>query len=544
MLNEYKMKLIWELFLDGVSVREMEKRTGVPKSTCHDFIVGKTHKSWTGRTDPRLKPGYVRIMHTENVGVAVYRDGSETFDNNIDPKLHIEPDEPEPERKKTITIEVETADFSKSDRDIVKEVTGVDYLADHIDAGPPVINAYADGCEGCSLNCDPRDLTNEEEIIGNAASPGKIKPVGFFLEHDQDDVFDDCPPCEDCVKCEGSACKDVTECAMGELFEGVDDSPPGGFHSSCIETPGESIEDPTTHEMISPCDNECLSCERFICPNGDEAGAQREEAEDEAENGVFADDSIDDFPPGGFHSSRVETNPTSVQDLFAGFLAAKESFEKQSRVLAFSCAHLPYEHPFFLQFLEDMYHKHNCNRVVCLGDLIDKHAMSFHTSDPNMMSAGYETKEAIRKAHMLRELFPKADWCLGNHDLIALRKAHKAGVSDEWVRAPQEVLGLEWNVCDKVIIDGVLYRHHGPVSLTASKAGMSVVQGHEHSKGRIVWHGNEDGTALFSAQCPSLIDKTHEAFAYGKTGPEALTGCTVVLESGQLPIIEILKGVM
>ena len=88
---------------------------------------------------------------------------------------------------------------------------------------------------------------------------------------------------------------------------------------------------------------------------------------------------------------------------------------KQNRVLAFSCTHAPAMHPRYIRFLKKIEKKHNCNRVVFLGDMVDWNAISFHEKDPSMPSAGEEYRNALKQVRQLHKAFPKVDYMLGNH---------------------------------------------------------------------------------------------------------------------------------
>ena len=56
--------------------------------------------------------------------------------------------------------------------------------------------------------------------------------------------------------------------------------------------------------------------------------------------------------------------------------------------------HIPYHHPDTLAFLQHLKEKYEPTRVICLGDELDKHSLSFHDSDPTL-SAGDELKLAL-----------------------------------------------------------------------------------------------------------------------------------------------------
>ena len=87
----------------------------------------------------------------------------------------------------------------------------------------------------------------------------------------------------------------------------------------------------------------------------------------------------------------------------------QEDVEKNRRILFISDMHIPYHHKNLIPFLKSLKEKYNPTRIICLGDETDKHALSFHDSDPDLMSAGDELRAAIPIIQELHELFPEMD---------------------------------------------------------------------------------------------------------------------------------------
>jgi transcriptional regulator with XRE-family HTH domain len=58
------------------------------------------------------------------------------------------------------------------------------------------------------------------------------------------------------------------------------------------------------------------------------------------------------------------------------------------RILTISDLHIPYHHRDSLAFLAYLKAKYKPTRIICLGDELDKHALSYHDSDPDLASAG------------------------------------------------------------------------------------------------------------------------------------------------------------
>ena len=71
--------------------------------------------------------------------------------------------------------------------------------------------------------------------------------------------------------------------------------------------------------------------------------------------------------------------------------------KKHSRVLVIGDIHEPFCLDGYLKHCKEMYAKHNCNRVVFIGDIIDNHYSSYHETDADGMGGGQELDLAINK---------------------------------------------------------------------------------------------------------------------------------------------------
>ncbi len=214
-----------------------------------------------------------------------------------------------------------------------------------------------------------------------------------------------------------------------------------------------------------------------------------------------------------------------------------------SRVLAIGDLHEPFSLDDYLDFNVDVYKKYGCNRVVFMGDIIDNHYSSFHDTDPDGHSAAEELRIAKKRVANWYKAFPKAEVCLGNHDIIPDRKAFNAGLSTDWIRNISEVLEVpNWKFSESFVIDGVKYVHG-----TARKARIrakedfnSIVQGHYHSESYIEFFVG-DRFKFFAMQIGCGVDRKAYAMAYGKYYKKMHINSGVVLEDGHLPILEYMK---
>jgi hypothetical protein len=197
---------------------------------------------------------------------------------------------------------------------------------------------------------------------------------------------------------------------------------------------------------------------------------------------------------------------------------------RNQRILLISDMHHPYSHPDTVDFLAALKQKYQPTRVICLGDEVDHHAMSFHDSDPDLPSAGDELQKAIQGLRPIYELFPEMDLVDSNHGSMVYRKGKHHGIPRKYLRSYGEVLeapaGWVWHMDMLIPIPGgnQLYVHHGinkDVMKVVAQRGVCVVQGHYHTEFRIGYIGNPNHL-LWGLQIGCLIDGESLAFAYDK----------------------------
>ena len=164
--------------------------------------------------------------------------------------------------------------------------------------------------------------------------------------------------------------------------------------------------------------------------------------------------------------------------------------EDNSRILVISDMHAPYAHPSTVAFLTGVAEKYRPTRVICIGDEVDHHAMSFHDSDPDLPAAGDELRKAIDQIQPLYSLFPRVDIVHSNHGSMAYRRGRHHGVPRKYLRDYREVLeapeGWVWH--PELIIDlpngNQCFFHHGlsaDILKVVQQRAVCVVQGHYHT---------------------------------------------------------------
>lgn len=219
--------------------------------------------------------------------------------------------------------------------------------------------------------------------------------------------------------------------------------------------------------------------------------------------------------------------------------------EDNSRVLLISDMHIPYHHKDTVAFLKYLKKKYNPTRIICLGDEVDSHALSYHDSDPDLMSAGDELKAALPTIAEVERLFPVMDVLDSNHGSLIWRKAKTHGIPKQYIRSYNEILGVgegwKWhNDMTITLPDGnKCYLHHGKsnnVTRVSQTMGMCTVQGHFHEILKVDYWGNPNGL-FWALQSGCLIDDESYAFSYNNVNlKRPVIGTTLIIDSH--PVLE------
>ena len=249
---------------------------------------------------------------------------------------------------------------------------------------------------------------------------------------------------------------------------------------------------------------------------------------------------VSDFLRKTFQEIQLDSERTET------FTVRKEDVaEDNSRVLLISDMHIPYHHPDTLEFLKHLKEKYNPTRVICLGDELDKHALSYHDSDPDLPSAGDELRRSVPVIHQLFEMFPVMDIIESNHGSLVWRKAKTNGIPRQYIKSYNDVLGVgegwKWSFDLTITLPNGqrCYIHHGKTSNViqlSQQMGMNAIQGHYHEACRIDYWGNPTGL-YWGMQCGCLIDDDALAFSYNNVNikrPVIATGLIV----DSIPVLE------
>jgi len=214
----------------------------------------------------------------------------------------------------------------------------------------------------------------------------------------------------------------------------------------------------------------------------------------------------------------------------------------KDHVLVFACTHIPFEHPKYLDFLIEIQHRVKCGTVVCCGDLVDNHALSFHHDhDPNGLSPSHEIREAKKHLQKFFRAFPNLLLARGNHDTRADLKAKHVGLPEECFRPFRDIWELPkgWRDAWHWEIDGVKYLHGTGLSgdnapeKCATMNRQSCVIGHIHHNLKAGFMASSRDRILFMG-VGTGIDLKSYAFNYDKEFVKRpLVGCGVVTDRGR-----------
>jgi hypothetical protein len=219
--------------------------------------------------------------------------------------------------------------------------------------------------------------------------------------------------------------------------------------------------------------------------------------------------------------------------------------------LVVSDIHLPFAVNGWLDFIKEIHAKYNCHEEIIInGDMLDFHAMSFHTSETDAMTHIDEFEQSKVMVRELVKAFPNVVFTMGNHDLLLTRRLADIGIDKRFVKNFHELYELPqtWKLVDNIIIDDVYYTHIGCSGgknghLNSAVANMmSTCVGHMHSQAGVGYITNPQGKTIFGMNTGSLFDEQTYAGRYGKFAKQkSVLGCGVVFSSTEAQFIPFNK---
>lgn len=194
-----------------------------------------------------------------------------------------------------------------------------------------------------------------------------------------------------------------------------------------------------------------------------------------------------------------------------------------STVICIPDMHAPFMHIDTPNFISKCLDSFQPDEFVCLGDELDWHSVSRHTSDPNGFSPGDELREGLKQLSPIYKLLPNLKLCVSNHGARPIIRAFECGLPSTLLKTYGDFMSAPdgWIWADQWVIDDVRYTHgeeatgqYGALNLAIRQAQSQVV-GHWHSEAGASYFANGK-SLIFGMYSGCLIDHEKYAFAYGK----------------------------
>jgi hypothetical protein len=183
--------------------------------------------------------------------------------------------------------------------------------------------------------------------------------------------------------------------------------------------------------------------------------------------------------------------------------------------------HAPATRKGYLKFCKDVYTKYKCNKTVFLGDIVDWHAISRWTKQPECPGSADEYELARTEIAKWYKAFPVADVCIGNHDERPMRLAKTVQIPEFILKSYSELWKTpKWTWAYEFEREGITYTHGTnlggvhPAWEASKKEHGSVIIGHVHARAEIVWSASTK-LRIFGMSVGCGIDQKAYQFAYG-----------------------------
>jgi len=230
----------------------------------------------------------------------------------------------------------------------------------------------------------------------------------------------------------------------------------------------------------------------------------------------------------------------ALQEVHKQYQKSGSKEHENQRILLVSDMHLPYGHQDTLPFLAYLKAKYKPTRVICLGDELDKHSLSFHSHDPDLASPSDELARALPMIKQLKKMFTKMDILESNHGSLAYRRAKANGIPRGYLKSYNDVLGVDsdwvWHYEMTITLPNgnKVYLHHGKaadIKKLSTSLGMCAVSGHYHQTFKVDYWANSLGL-YWGMNVGCLIDDKSLAFAYNNCNlHRPLIGTGLIIDS-------------
>lgn len=214
--------------------------------------------------------------------------------------------------------------------------------------------------------------------------------------------------------------------------------------------------------------------------------------------------------------------------------------------------HIPGHCSDSLEFIQDTFSDNKVEEVVCIGDILDHHYISFHNTELDAYNPIQEWEQAMIELKRWAKAFPSMKMCYGNHDIRPFRAAQEMGLpKDVFLKPLNEVYALpsDWRWKTRWDIEGVIYEHgigsngmYGAKN-TAIKLGSAYVQGHTHAHAA-VFDLPQIRHRFSAMNVGCLIDKDKYSARYAKNiyKLEMSLGCGIVFAKDEMKFIPKVGG--
>ena len=216
---------------------------------------------------------------------------------------------------------------------------------------------------------------------------------------------------------------------------------------------------------------------------------------------------------------------------------------KIPNMIFISDLHLPYQHPDALEFIAAVKDTYQVKIAKSVGDIVDNHFPSFHDIEYGCLSAKEEFNAAGILCRELASIFPYIDVSLGNHDIMAHRKAKVAGIPEECLTDYNARYGVKWNWKPKHYFkvdryNNCLMTHTISINTLTNARNYShcSIQGHHHGTFGLEYFSDHE-TLRWSMTTGCLIDDNSPAFNYNKANilKRPILGLGVLFE--EIPVM-------
>jgi hypothetical protein len=222
-----------------------------------------------------------------------------------------------------------------------------------------------------------------------------------------------------------------------------------------------------------------------------------------------------------------------------------------NRILVISDLHSPFYHPDTVPFLTAIKEKYDPDMVICVGDELDHHCMSFHDTDVDMgLSASSETEKAIGHLVPIYSLFEKVKVMHSNHGSMVFRRAKAHSIPLRFIVDYNTAINAPkgWTWHDELIITlpnkqkcYVSHGQSGRAFKVSKDMCMNAVQGHWHNDFSINYWSNPENL-YWSLSVGCLINDKELSFEYGRLQKKRpLIGCGMIIDS-QPKLIPLVKN--